>query len=308
MRRDGIKIGTLVDWFRPGKNRRPGFRLPEVQPDLEQFLKPSSHIKVIWFGHSSFLLNVHGKVILVDPVFAESASPFRNFVSRFQPPVLQLEELPTPDFIVISHDHYDHLDMKAIRHFAHKNIKFLTPLGVGSHLTHWGVDEKKIHELDWWESLQFDQLEFIATPAQHFSGRSPFSENKTLWASWVIRSEQHSIFFSGDSGYDTHFKEIGDKYGPFDLAFIENGQYNKSWRTVHSLPEDSVQAFFDLRAKKFFPIHWGMFVLAMHTWRDPVDQLLRLSQERGVPIVTPKLGELITLDEEYKNTEWWMNL
>lgn len=308
MRKESYNLSTIIDWLKPGEDRTPVLPLPEVKPDLKEFLKPSEEIKVIWFGHSTFLLNISGKIILVDPVFSGSASPVGFMVKRFQPPVLKLEELPKIDFIVLSHDHYDHLDMETMKFFAKKENKFLTPLGVGSHLVGWGVDRSRIVELDWWQSSSIDGIEFIATPAQHFSGRGISDGNKTLWASWVIRSGSHNVYFSGDSGYDIHFKEIGDKYGPFDIAFIENGQYNQKWRAVHALPEESVQAYFDLKAKRFFPVHWGMFVLALHSWHDPMDKLLELSANRGVNIVTPKLGEMVTVNDAYRNVQWWVDL
>ncbi len=212
--------------------------------------------------------------------------------------------------MIISHDHYDHLDKETMKFFAKKKSKtrILTALGVGNHLTKWGIKRELISEFDWWEGTKLDDIEFIATPAQHFSGRTLRDRNKTLWSSWVIKTANHSIYFSGDSGYDIHFKEIGDKYGPFDIAFMENGQYNQKWRAVHSLPEESVQAYFDLKAKRFFPVHWGMFVLSLHSWREPVDELLRLSKEREVNIVTPILGEIVTVNDNYKNKIWWSNL
>lgn len=308
MREDAFNLETMREWFCGGKDRAPESPLPEMKPDLAEFLKPSEDLKVIWFGHSTFLLNFSGKIILVDPVFSGSAAPFSFLVKRFQPPVLKLEELPKIDFIVISHDHYDHLDMETMKFFAKKENKFLTPLGVGSHLVGWGVQRSRITELDWWQQTSIDGIEFIATPAQHFSGRGVFDGNKTLWASWILRNASHNIYFSGDSGYDTHFKDIGDKYGPFDIAFLENGQYNEKWRAVHQLPEESVQAYFDLKAKRFFPVHWGMFVLAFHSWREPIDKLSELAKSRGVNTVTPKLGEIVTVNDNYRNIPWWSDL
>lgn len=308
MRKETFDFKLIQDWLKKGEDRTPAQPLPEVQPNLDEFLKPSSDVRVIWFGHSTFLLNFSGKIILVDPVFSASAAPVSFMVKRFQPPVLKPEELPEIDLVLLSHDHYDHLCMETMKFFAKKKNKFLTPLGVGSHLVGWGVDRSRITELDWWQNTLFEGIEFIATPSQHFSGRGVTDGNQTLWASWVIRDGNHNIYFSGDSGYDTHFKAIGDKYGPFEIAFIENGQYNEKWRAVHALPEESVQAYFDLKAKKFFPIHWGMFVLALHSWRDPVDQLLRLSKERGVNLVTPKIGETVAINDNYRNVEWWLDL
>lgn len=303
-----MSFGMIFKWLFERGARFPASILPEVKPDFAEFLKPSDRLKVIWFGHSTFLLNFSGKIILVDPVFSGNAAPFSFLVKRFQPAVAKLEDLPKIDYIVISHDHYDHLDMMTMKFFAAKENHFLTPLGVGSHLRRWGIDAKRITELDWWQDAKMDGVEFIATPAQHFSGRGMFDERKTLWASWVIRNSSHNIYFSGDSGYDTHFKAIGDKYGPFDLAFIENGQYYHKWRPVHVFPEESVQAYFDLKAKRFLPVHWGMFVLSLHSWREPIDTLLKLSREKGVNLITPKIGELISIDEAYRSTEWWTDL
>jgi L-ascorbate metabolism protein UlaG (beta-lactamase superfamily) len=308
MRKDFSTFNALMEWIKSDGKKAPLSKLPEVKPDLQSFLSPSSDLKLIWLGHSTFLLNMSGVIILVDPVFGPSAAPFSFLVKRFQAPILSLEELPKIDYIVISHDHYDHLDMPTMKFFANKDVQFLVPLGIGTHLNRWGVDEAKITQMDWWQSKTVQDIEFVATPAQHFSGRSPFAENKTLWASWVIRSKSHSVYFSGDSGYNKHYKEIGDKYGPFDIAFIENGQYNEKWRAVHNLPEESVQAYFDLKAKRFLPVHWGMFVLSLHSWREPADKLLELSKVKGVNIITPKLGEMVTLNDSYKNVEWWLDL
>lgn len=308
MRRELMSFSLALQWFKAGKNRRPKGLLPQVKPQMEEFLKPSQQLKIIWFGHSSLLLNYLGKIILIDPVFAKSASPFSFLVRRFQEPVLTREELPEIDYIVISHDHYDHLDMETVQFFKKRKAQFLAPLGVGSHLTFWGIEPDRITELDWWEKITLDGLDFIAAPAQHFSGRSLRYQNSTLWASWIIQGKGLNIFFSGDTGYDIHFKEIGDKYGPFDLVFIENGQYNVKWQAVHQLPEHSVQAYFDLKAKKYFPIHWGMFVLSMHSWREPVDRLMELAKARGVDVVTPQLGEIVSLSPDYQNRIWWSEL
>lgn len=306
--RENFDLSTTIEWFKKGVNRAPSKALPELKPDLSEFLLPSDELKVIWFGHSSFILNLSGKIILVDPVFSNSASPISFMVKRFQPPVLKLEELPKIDFIVISHDHYDHLDMNSIKFFRDKSTEFLVPLGVGSHITSWGIEESRITEMDWWQSTIKQGVEFVATPSQHFSGRGLSDANKTLWASWVLRNEAHNVFFSGDTGYDIHFKAIGEKYGPFDVAFIENGQYNEKWRAVHVLPDEAVQAYFDLKAKRFFPVHWGMFVLALHEWNEPVRELFRLSEGKDVKILTPKLGEILKINDDYENQKWWSEI
>lgn len=297
----------INDWFSSGVDRVPNEALPQVKPDLNGFLKPSNQLKTIWFGHSSFLLNMAGKIILVDPVFSESASPLKSLIKRFQEPVLSLEELPNIDFILISHDHYDHLDMESIEFFVNKDVQFVTPLGVGSHLKKWGIDESRITEKDWWQTEVFDNIQFTATPAHHFSGRKGIDANSTLWASWVITSDSHNVYFSGDTGYASHFKEIGERYGPFDVAFIESGQYNENWPDVHMQPSEGVQAFKDLKADKYFPVHWGMFKLALHTWYDPIEQLYGFSKTDKFDLLVPQLGQVVDIDQPIANMVWWQS-
>jgi len=218
-----ITFTIMIDMFKGRKILKPTTKLPELKPDLSVFLQQDSDLRVIWFGHSSFMLNIDGIIVLVDPVFTNSSFPVNIMNKRFQPPVLKLNELPVIDYILISHDHYDHLDMKSVKYFIDKKARFVVPLGVGSHLKSWGIPHDRIVERDWWVTAKFDSIQFIATPAQHFSGRGLFDRNKTLWASWVIKSKNHSVYFSGDSGYDIHFKAVGKKYGPFDIAFLECG-------------------------------------------------------------------------------------
>tara|TARA_R100000005_G_C5003617_1_gene212076 strand:- start:3075 stop:4187 length:1113 start_codon:yes stop_codon:yes gene_type:complete len=288
-----------------GENRRPNEKLPEQKPDIDKFLSNQDNPQVIWFGHSSFLLSLQGKTILVDPVFSASASPWGFLNKRFQPPVVSLKELPVIDYVLISHDHYDHLDMESIRFFGDQNIDFLVPLGVSVHLRKWGIDKDKIKEFDWWDELQLENFQFVFTPSQHFSGRALFDEAKTLWGSWVIKSQNYNVYFSGDSGYDTHFKEIGDKYGPFDIAFLECGQYNEKWKEAHLMPEDTMRAFVDLKAKQLFPVHWGMFDMAIHAWNEPAQKIYALSRQKKAQIVIPQIGEMIDLNQKYETKVWW---
>ncbi|HMV43841.1 MAG TPA: MBL fold metallo-hydrolase, partial [Leptospiraceae bacterium] len=213
--------------------------------------------------------------------------------------------LPNIDYIIISHDHYDHLDMETIEFFKSKSVKFITPLGVTSHLKEWGITEDRLTELDWWSSINRDDLEIILTPAQHFSGRKGNNQNKTLWGSWIVRNKKQSLYFSGDSGYDTHFKAIGDKYGPFDITFIENGQYNERWRAVHVLPEETAQAFLDLKGKHLVPVHWGMFDLSLHNWYDPIERIEKASKEKNIKLLTPKFGQIVKLEEDTIFETWW---
>ena len=232
----------MSEW-RNNKRGVPNRALPSMAPNLDEFLNcQNDNVKFIWLGHSTFLLRVAERTILVDPVFSNAASPVPFIAKRFQKTPLGLEDLPVIDFILISHDHYDHLDMDSIKFFKDKQADFIVPLGLSSHLMRWGIHQQRIKEADWWHSIKVGAINFTATPSQHFSGRDLFNSNKTLWASWVIATNSRRIFFSGDSGYDTHFKEIGSKLGPFDLAFIETGQYSLKWREVHMMPRESAQA------------------------------------------------------------------
>lgn len=283
----------------------PKKKLPEVPVDLKKFTESSLEAKVVWFGHSSLLINLDGKKILIDPVLSESTGPFGFLLKRFQKPAIPLAQLPELDLIIISHDHYDHLDMDTVKFFKDKKVPFVVPLGVGNHLVGWGIERSRITELDWWDNTQLGNIEIIATPAQHFSGRSFFKQNRTLWASWVLRGPHQNIYFSSDSGYDTHFKDIGDKYGPFDLALLEDGQYNERWKEVHLMPYESIQAFKDLRAKRYFPIHWGMFNLSLHAWYEPIETILELTTENKISLIAPKIGEVVTVTDDYQTTPWW---
>lgn len=298
-------LETMSEW-RNNKRGVPDRALPSMAPDLEKFLAcDEDDVKFIWLGHSTFLLRMAQKTILVDPVFSSVASPLPFLARRFQKPPLSLEDLPDIDFVLISHDHYDHLDMNSIKFFKDKHCLFIAPLGLSSHLMHWGIEKERIEEADWWEGIEIKELTFTATPSQHFSGRDLFNSNKTLWASWVIASDDHRVFFSGDSGYDTHFKEIGQHLGPFDLAFIETGQYNPKWQEVHMLPRDSAQAFIDLKAKYYVPIHWGMFELSLHAWDEPIIEISRYAKELTIPLLTPQLGELVDLKTPETTQGWW---
>lgn len=305
MRKKMKSWDLFKQWWNADKNVVPAEKLPELTPDLNMFSKASEALKMIWLGHSSFLINLNGFHILIDPVFSDAASPFSFIVKRFQKPVLELTELPEIDFIVISHDHYDHLDMKTIEFFVDKDVKFIVPLGVGSHLQYWGVKANQILEHDWWQTTTLGEIEFTATPAQHFSGRKGFDGDKTLWASWVIKSKQKTLYFSGDTGYDSHFKKIGEKYGPIDIALIESGQYNERWREVHMLPEESIKAYHDLNAKRFFPIHWGMFQLSIHPWFEPIEILYQAYKENEINLIAPRLGEVFDANGNYKLEPWW---
>ena len=294
--------------FKASKDVTPKTPLPTVTPDFEAFQEPSDHLKVIWLGHSSVLLNVEGQKVLIDPVLSPRTGPLGFLMKRFQKTVVTPAELPPIDLILITHDHYDHLDMATIKAFRKTDTRFMVPLGVSAHLVRWGISADRIQELDWWQSTVFKGLEIIATPAQHFSGRSMVHQTRSLWASWVIKTPKHRVYFSGDSGYDVHFKEIGKAFGPFDLAFIESGQYSVLWPDMHLHPAESLQAFADLGARWYFPIHWGMFRLSTHAWYEPIVIISAKAKQEQVPLVTPIMGETVILNESYQASPWWESL
>ena len=301
-----INWRLTLEYFSSNSSRRvPDKQLPEVNPpSLKAFLRPTDSTRFIWLGHSTLLMNIQNKLVLLDPVFSNSAAPVNFLVQRFQPAVLSLEELPPIDYVVISHDHYDHLDMRSIQFFQEKRTKFLVPLGIKSHLTYWGIPAERIIDLDWWSEHKFEGIRFICTPAQHFSGRTGTSQ-KTLWASWVVDSPNTKIYFSGDSGYDEHYQKIGDQLGPFDAAFIDSGQYDERWREVHNMPEEAVQAAIDLKAKKMIPIHWAMFELSLHDWDEPIKRSQQAAKELGMELLTPKLGQVVDLALKNQFSRWW---
>lgn len=261
---------------------------------------------LIRLGHSSLLLKLQGRYWLVDPILSQRASPVR-FAGprRYSEPPLRLEELPDIEGVVISHDHYDHLDARTIAFLSTRVRHYLVPLGVKARLLGMGVPADRITELDWWQSAELDGLVITATPAQHFSGRSPWDTNRTLWASWVFEAAGQRIFFSGDSGYFPGFQQIGERFGSFDAVCMENGAYDAAWPTIHMRPEESVQAFLDLRGKMLIPIHNSTFDLAFHVWRAPLDAIAQLAQEQGIVLATPELGEPVTVGRSRDNTRWW---
>jgi L-ascorbate metabolism protein UlaG (beta-lactamase superfamily) len=295
----------------------PPAPLPSVKTDVKQLVANAdpNQPTLVWFGHSTYLLVLDGKTILVDPVASERPSPVQFAGSaRFAgTDIFHIADLPPLDLVLLTHDHYDHLDYESILQLKSKTKHFHTSLGVGEHLEHWGVLPDAITEYDWWESGKlFDgtsgAITITAAPARHFSGRS-IVRNKTLWSSFVIKSAKHTLYIGGDSGYDTHFKTIGEKFGPFDLAILECGQYNTAWKLIHMMPEETVQAAQDLRANVLLPVHWGKFQLALHSWDESIRRVTARATERGVSITTPMLGEPITIGgNTLPAAHWWENV
>jgi L-ascorbate metabolism protein UlaG (beta-lactamase superfamily) len=283
-------------------------KVDKVSP--QEFAKVSTETKFIWFGHSTFLIEIQGKRILLDPMLSQVPAPHPWLGSkRFSDELpMSIEDLPSIDAVIFSHDHYDHLDYETIQKIKGRVKTYYTPLGLGTHLQAWDVDKDAITELDWWEEAQFEDLKFIATPARHFSGRGLSDSMKTLWASWIIQSETENIFFSGDSGYDTHFKTIGNTYGPFDIAFMECGQYNDDLpdSPIHMYPEETAQAAVDVKAKYTMPIHWASFKLNNHPWKEPVKRLSKAAAGQNIKLVTPKIGQVIHLSNlNSSSSQWW---
>ncbi len=261
-------------------------------------------------GHSTLLILLDGEYWLTDPVFAERASPF-SFMGpkRFHETPITIDDLPPIKGVLLSHNHYDHLDKGAIKELVEKVEHFYTPLGVGEDLIKWGVPRQKISQLDWWEGVQVGDVRLTATPAQHFSGRSLTDKNLTLWSSWSVKGSQGSFFFSGDSGYFDQFKAIGEKLGPFDISFIETGAYNRMWSQIHMQPSESAQAHVDVNARFLVPIHNGTFDLSLHTWTDPLDQISDLAKNMELDLLTPEMGEQVNLktlnDTGVIENSWW---
>ncbi|WP_371320207.1 MBL fold metallo-hydrolase [Chengkuizengella axinellae] len=300
----GESIQLMREFLFEKNNRKPSATLPI---EVNQLINDSK-AKVIWFGHSAVLVEIEGKTLFLDPMLGKAPTPFPIFAGqRYSEKIpIEIQDLPYIDAVLLSHDHYDHLDYGTIRKLKNKVGKFYVPLGVGNHLIRWGVDKERIHELDWWDEMQFDNLTIACTPSIHFSGRNINDRNKTLWCSWVISGETTNLYFSGDSGFGSHFSEIGKKYGPFDLTLMECGQYDERWSAIHMTPEETVQAQLDVNGKMLIPIHWGAFTLSLHEWTDPITRVTTEAIKRNVKIATPKIGEVVHIhSDKYPNTSWW---
>ncbi|MPS71596.1 MAG: MBL fold metallo-hydrolase [Chryseobacterium sp.] len=286
-------------------NKKPDFLLPTKKLNLKE--QPISDNFLVWMGHSSYYFQLDGKRFLVDPVFSGNASPIPGTTKAFTgTDIYSSEDFPEIDFLIISHDHYDHLDYKTIKSLKSKIDKVICGLGVGSHFEKWNFDEDQIIELDWYEDAEItENFKITSTPARHFSGRM-LKRNNTLWSSYVLETPTKKIFVGGDSGYDFHFKEIGEKFGPFDWAILENGQYNEKWQYIHTLPHEFVKVAEELNAKNVLPVHSGKFALAQHSWNEPLQKLSENSKDKNFRIFTPLIGEKLEFDNDSQSfSEWW---
>jgi L-ascorbate metabolism protein UlaG (beta-lactamase superfamily) len=268
---------------------------------------PQNGLRITWLGHSTLFIEIDGKKILTDPVWSERVSFSTMFgPKRFFAPPLPLEDLPVPDVIILSHDHYDHLDKATIKKIASLPASFCCSIGVGQYLEEWGVAKNRITEMNWMDTVSpVAGLSITATPARHFSGRSLFSNFTTLWSSFVIKTAQHNIFFGADSGWFDGFAEIGERFGPFDLSMLEIGAYGKGWPDIHMGPASASKAHLALRSKLLLPIHWGTFSLGLHAWKEPIERLLILANEMDIKLILPTPGESVEITDKPYSSNWW---
>ncbi len=302
----------LGEFFCPSQRRKPLAPLPAGNPIESWSRRPESGLRCTWLGHSTVVLELAGRRILTDPVWGDRASPARRVgPKRFQPVPVALSGLPPLDLVLVSHDHYDHLDYRTIRTLANTSVPFVTPLGVGAHLEAWGVDPERITELDWWEETNLFDGEIIltSTPAQHFSGRSPTTSNQTLWSSYVLEGEGHKVYFGGDSGLMTGFAEIGARFQAFDLVLLEIGAYHPAWANVHLGPINALEALDALGGGPLLPIHWGTFDLSTHRWDQPIEALWTRAEETGARVLAPRVGESVEPDLATRGGDpWWREI
>jgi len=289
--------------------RKPVSPLPTARiPD--NFFEAGIHqgLRITWLGHSSLIIEIEGKMILTDPIFGRCVGPSMVFGPRRFKMAFPLDPstLPEIDGIIISHNHFDHMDYPTVKLLKDKTRFFYVPLGAGALLEKWDVSREKIIELDWWQTSRMNKtIEITATPSFHFSGRGVLDRNATLWASWAIKGEDHNIFFSGDSGYFKGFKEIGEKMGPFDVTMLDTAQYDQYWKQVHMFPEQSIQAHLDLRGDILLPVHWAAFSICFHDWQEPAERITRAAEEKSITVATPKIGESFVFGTAVPREPWW---
>ncbi|HQW25907.1 MAG TPA: MBL fold metallo-hydrolase [Saprospiraceae bacterium] len=304
---DGATYGKVMKEFLFGRPKRatPSSDIPSMKTDLLSLNRDENIL--VWFGHSSYFMQIDGKRILVDPVLSGSASPFSFMTKAFKgADRYSTDDLPAIDYLFLSHDHYDHLDYKTIVKLKPKVHKIICGLGTGEHLEYWGYDHERIIEKDWNESFELDHGFTVHTvPSRHFSGRW-LKRNQALWTSFVLQTPGLRIFIGGDSGYDKHFAEIGNTFGGFDLAIMENGQYNKNWKHIHLMPHEILQAAKELKAKRIFPVHSSKFVLGNHAWDAPLELITENNKKENLNIITPMIGEKVDLDNhDQAFSHWW---
>jgi L-ascorbate metabolism protein UlaG (beta-lactamase superfamily) len=303
---------SLAEWIKGGSHTTPDGPLPMVRRTGEEFeTLPASGLRVTWLGHSTALVELDGQRLLLDPLWSQRTSPVSwTGPKRFFDPPLPLDDLPPLDAVLISHDHFDHLDMETVVKLGRKGVPFIVPLGIGAHLEYWGIDQSQITEVDWWDVVEVGPLTITATPARHFSGRSPvmLDRNRTLWTGFAIVGPDHRVYYTGDTGMFNEFETIGKKLGPFDVMLVEVGAYHRLWADYHLGPEQALIAAELAQAKLVLPVHWGTFDLALHSWTEPIERLLVASQARNIPVAVPRPGESIEPSLPFTTNRWWPDI
>lgn len=297
--------GLLKKQFTNTEGREPKINLPITPFQADLFNTKSD--KFIWYGHATLLLKLENLNILIDPMFGEDASPIAPMqTKRFSTGSMKIIQLlPEIDYLLLTHDHYDHLDMESILELKSKVKNYIVPLGLSRHLVAWGIASELITEMDWWDTIALKDIQLSYTPSRHFSGRGLTDRAKSLWGGFMFQTPKRKVYLSGDGGYGAHFKEIELRYGAIDFAFVECGQYNQEWHQIHMYPEESVQAMLDVKAKLVMPIHWAGFKLAMHHWKDPILRFIKEAHEKKQEYISPRIGQIVELDENFSSESWW---
>jgi L-ascorbate metabolism protein UlaG (beta-lactamase superfamily) len=298
-------LALLENWklYQGDQVRQPRFEIP-VDPVAPFDAVPAPGMRAYWFGHASTVLEIDGVRIMTDPMLSEYASPLPVGPRRLHPPPMPLGDLARIDAVVISHDHFDHLDMATVRHLAKGGTHFYIGLGVGAHLERWAVSATQIHEMDWWESLSIKGVTIHCTPARHYSGRKSM-DNSTLWASWYVKGPSHSFYYSGDTGYAPHFTAIAKRLGPVELAVLKVGAYGETWLDIHMDPESAVKAYADLGAQVLLPVHWATFNLSYHAWDEPILRTITAATASGAALLTPRVGQAYEFGQPFTNDPWY---